>query len=377
MIGPVGRPGANPPCGGTGGGVIAVAVRRGGRTAAPEDRAARASPRGTSLGQGRWRCRRGRRCDGTGRGPAARRAVSAAACCTAASGGGEDQGAKLRSLMTGASACGVLAGGLSRLIWGLRDARQDRPACGEEFRHVHPQSRRAVPARFRRGDRRQPDARHRRRRARRATSCAPASRAASCRSIPHHDDDRRASRSIPTWRIFPRRPDLAVIATPPETVPGLLGELGARGTRAAVVITAGFAELGERGPSAAAGGARGGAAPSPAHRRAQLRRRDGAGDRARCELLPYRAAGGRSRLRQPVGRADHRRARLGRAARHRLFARRLAGRHGGRRFRRHARLSRRRSRQRARFCSMSKASRMRANSCRRRARRRAPSRCSR
>ncbi len=39
-------------------------------------------------------------------------------------------------------------------------------------------------------------------------------------------------------------PDLAVIATPPETVPGLIGELGRAGTRAAVVITAGFGEGG-------------------------------------------------------------------------------------------------------------------------------------
>src|SRR5579864_226134 len=46
---------------------------------------------------------------------------------------------------------------------------------------------------------------------------------------------------------MPHAADLAVIATPPETVPGLIGELGARGTRAAVVITAGFGELGERG----------------------------------------------------------------------------------------------------------------------------------
>lgn len=46
---------------------------------------------------------------------------------------------------------------------------------------------------------------------------------------------------------LPEAPDLAVIATPAATVPGLLGELGARGTRAAVVITAGFAELGEAG----------------------------------------------------------------------------------------------------------------------------------
>ncbi len=42
-------------------------------------------------------------------------------------------------------------------------------------------------------------------------------------------------------------PDLAVIATPPQGIPDLIGELGARGTRAAVVITAGFGELGAEG----------------------------------------------------------------------------------------------------------------------------------
>ncbi|MEW6090808.1 MAG: bifunctional acetate--CoA ligase family protein/GNAT family N-acetyltransferase [Pseudomonadota bacterium] len=46
---------------------------------------------------------------------------------------------------------------------------------------------------------------------------------------------------------LPEAPDLAVIATPPQGVPQLIGELGRRGTRAAVVITAGFGELGEAG----------------------------------------------------------------------------------------------------------------------------------
>ena len=46
---------------------------------------------------------------------------------------------------------------------------------------------------------------------------------------------------------LPRAPDLAVIVTPPETVPPLIGELGERGTRAAVVITAGFGERGAQG----------------------------------------------------------------------------------------------------------------------------------
>jgi len=39
---------------------------------------------------------------------------------------------------------------------------------------------------------------------------------------------------------LPSAPDLAVICTPPATVPGLIAELGARGTRAAVVLTAGL-----------------------------------------------------------------------------------------------------------------------------------------
>src|SRR5690606_25195892 len=39
---------------------------------------------------------------------------------------------------------------------------------------------------------------------------------------------------------LPIAPDLAVICTPPDSVPGLIAELGERGTRAVVVITAGF-----------------------------------------------------------------------------------------------------------------------------------------
>jgi len=41
---------------------------------------------------------------------------------------------------------------------------------------------------------------------------------------------------------LPSVPDLAVIATPPASVPSLVAQLGERGTRAAVVLTAGFAE---------------------------------------------------------------------------------------------------------------------------------------
>lgn len=46
---------------------------------------------------------------------------------------------------------------------------------------------------------------------------------------------------------LPQSPDLAVICTPSATVPGLIDALGRRGTKAAIIITAGFAETGAEG----------------------------------------------------------------------------------------------------------------------------------
>lgn len=43
---------------------------------------------------------------------------------------------------------------------------------------------------------------------------------------------------------LPLAPDLAIIATPPDTVPELIHELGERGCRAAIIITSGFGEGG-------------------------------------------------------------------------------------------------------------------------------------
>src|SRR5690606_5850943 len=40
--------------------------------------------------------------------------------------------------------------------------------------------------------------------------------------------------------LLPEAPDLAVIATPPDTVAPIIAELGRKGTKAAVVLTAGF-----------------------------------------------------------------------------------------------------------------------------------------
>ena len=49
--------------------------------------------------------------------------------------------------------------------------------------------------------------------------------------------------AFPDVASLPEPPDLAVICTPPPTVPGLIAELGDRGTRAAIVLTAGLERL--------------------------------------------------------------------------------------------------------------------------------------
>ena len=50
--------------------------------------------------------------------------------------------------------------------------------------------------------------------------------------------------TYPDVASLPLVPDLAVIGTPPATVPGIIADLAGRGTRAAVVISAGFGEGG-------------------------------------------------------------------------------------------------------------------------------------
>ncbi len=60
----------------------------------------------------------------------------------------------------------------------------------------------------------------------------------------------REVRGVPCFPAIgevPRRVDLAVIATPAPTVPGIIEQCGAAGVRAAVVISAGFSESGPAG----------------------------------------------------------------------------------------------------------------------------------
>ena len=54
---------------------------------------------------------------------------------------------------------------------------------------------------------------------------------------PHHHAI-QGTLAYPDIDSLPETPDLAVVATPPDSVPEIIAALGARGTRAAVVVTA-------------------------------------------------------------------------------------------------------------------------------------------
>jgi acetyltransferase len=53
--------------------------------------------------------------------------------------------------------------------------------------------------------------------------------------------------AYPSISAIPEKPDLAVIVTPSQTVPGLIAECAAAGVRSAIIISAGFKELGTAG----------------------------------------------------------------------------------------------------------------------------------
>ena len=61
-------------------------------------------------------------------------------------------------------------------------------------------------------------------------------------------DEVMGHRAYPSVLDIPEPVDLAVVTVPAAAAPGVLRECGARGIRAAVVISAGFAESGEGGP---------------------------------------------------------------------------------------------------------------------------------
>ena len=57
----------------------------------------------------------------------------------------------------------------------------------------------------------------------------------------------RGKTAYKTIADLPEIPDLAVICTPAQTVPSLIEQLGEKGNRAVIIITAGFREVGEEG----------------------------------------------------------------------------------------------------------------------------------
>jgi acetyltransferase len=57
----------------------------------------------------------------------------------------------------------------------------------------------------------------------------------------------QGQRAYPTIAAIEKPVELVVIATPPQTVPGIIEECGLHGVKAAVIITAGFGEIGPEG----------------------------------------------------------------------------------------------------------------------------------
>ncbi|HMD61489.1 MAG TPA: CoA-binding protein [Opitutaceae bacterium] len=62
--------------------------------------------------------------------------------------------------------------------------------------------------------------------------------------------------SFPSVAAVPARIDLAVIVTPAETVPGIVRECARAGARGAVILSAGFKEIGAEAPRWSARSAR-------------------------------------------------------------------------------------------------------------------------
>ncbi len=97
--------------------------------------------------------------------------------------------------------------------------------------------------------------------------------------------------------------DLAVIATPANTVPGVIRECAGAGVPAAIIISAGFREIGERGAALEARDPGGCAPRRNANRRAELPRADEPASPAQCDLREQYGTAGPSRLHQPERRS--------------------------------------------------------------------------
>ncbi len=119
---------------------------------------------------------------------------------------------------------------------------------------------------------------------------------------------------------LPTVPELAVICTPPATVPGIISELGTCGTKAAIVLTAGLGAMRNKQGNSLKQAMLAAAKPhllrilGP-----QLRGLTGPRYAFECQLRAYQRLVRQTRLRVAVRRIGDRRAGLGNVARHRLF----------------------------------------------------------
>ena len=134
----------------------------------------------------------------------------------------------------------------------------------------------------------------------------------------------------PSIASIPEPVDLAVIVTPPPSIPAIIGECGEAGVPTAVVISAGFKEVGPEGAALELAGRGAGAPHRHARHRPQLPGRHE--PRLRPERHVRRGHGqeGSRLLHRPERRAHHGHPRLEPARAGRLQLHRVAGLHGRR-----------------------------------------------
>ncbi len=83
-------------------------------------------------------------------------------------------------------------------------------------------------------------------------------------------------KAYPSITALPERPDLAVIITPPKTIPGIIKECAQTGVPGAIIISAGFKEIGAEGAELERQVMAEARARQHAHRRPELSGRHGA-----------------------------------------------------------------------------------------------------
>ncbi len=134
---------------------------------------------------------------------------------------------------------------------------------------------------------------------------------------------------FPNVASVPAKVDLAVIVTPARTVPGLIAECSAAGVAGAIIISAGFKEVGPLRRRAGAGDPARGPQEPHARRRAELLGHHVPAIRLECHLRQLHGAARPSWIHQSEWRAVHRHPGLEPSRDGRLQRLRLRGFHAG------------------------------------------------